>query len=215
MSTIPGDHTPHGVSPQTPARRPRSKLVVVVGVLIVLALIAAVRMYLDSVRLDKLNKSMPGLSDRRPVPAPTTYTEPKLGYSLVLPSGWEPVERPGKPIAFIGDKINGSTPNLQVTQEAFQGDLAAYEAANLATFEQGYKDYKLLEQGSITTRDGLVGRRCLVEHTMSEKKFRQIYYFLPKSSGLYIVACASLSIQPGTNLDSTFDECIKSIRLTP
>jgi hypothetical protein len=214
QNELPVELTQH-LTQSAPLQAKRRRWLWIVAAIVVLGVLVAFNMYRESLALERMNKRMPGLEEAKSAPAPQRYTNPNLGYSIILPLNWQPVEQPGKPIVFIGDSIMGSTPNLQIKEFPYTGELEACAEFNVSGMRLMFKDYKEVEQCDIVTDAGLKGKRYIIEHMMSGKKFRQIHYFIKKSDKLYLIACASLQAVAGTELDTVFDKCIKSVQLVP
>src|SRR5438067_7861396 len=92
--------------------------------------------------------------------APARHVEKSGGFSIIPPNGWKVREFPGQKFKIIqGPAHDGFAPNIVFTDDAFQGDLPGYVAANKKTVNGFFKDVKDVGENEVKTNDGVRGVR--------------------------------------------------------
>ena len=141
------------------------------------------------------------------------YYEPNRDFSICPPVGWYIVEFPGlKYHVVISDPINGFSPHFLFIDEQFSGDLPRYVEANIQNVKIVYPDIELLKNESFTTDNGTRGTKLAMLNPNSGNPIRQFFYILPKGGGMYYTVTCSVGNSHGQQLESIFDESMKTFR---
>ena len=140
--------------------------------------------------------------------------EKEGGFSFQPPKDWSMREFPGfkfKIASAVPDKDFAS--NLTVVDEKFDGTVAEYAEANIATVSKLFKDFKKLGQDEVTLNSGAKAVRLIITDSQLKFDLRQIFYLVKGTNGkMFVITCTSLA-ELGDKLDTTFETSAKSFRL--
>ncbi|MFA5107879.1 MAG: hypothetical protein WC497_06210 [Patescibacteria group bacterium] len=144
------------------------------------------------------------------------HVEQAGGFSLQAPRGWMFRDFPGlKYQAAVGPAANLFSPNINVVDEVYDGDLKSYVDQNAKNTEKVFVQYTLIKRSSFVTLKGIKGEKMVTTSLMLKNMVRQIFYFFPGSHGKYFVITCTALAEGGDSLDSIFDESMRSFEIIP
>jgi hypothetical protein len=142
------------------------------------------------------------------------YTEAAGGFSFVPPEGWNVREFGGLKYKIVhGPAAAGFAPNINVTDETYEGTVDAYAKANQATLQRVFKNFRLVKMENFQTAGKMQGVRMIIENDQMDKKLRQTFYFFAKGNRKYVITCSALA-EGGDKQDPVFEGCLKTFRFT-
>jgi hypothetical protein len=161
---------------------------------------------------------------KAPIP-PGRLHEPD-NYSFDPPEGWEIKESiiGGRhKTVFANPKDTRHSPTIAPLPEVFPGPLGEYverytesQVNQKSQFESGRR---ILQRGGFTTDYGVGGIRLVWEfvrgsdaYPETQRRIREVIYFLGSDNHFYIVTCAA-DAEDGEKHDGDFDAALKSFRL--
>jgi hypothetical protein len=143
------------------------------------------------------------------------HSEMAGGFSLQAPKGWQFRVMPGMKYQFaFGPASNSFSPNINVVDDMYSGDLNTYVDRSMETLNKMLEQFTLIQRNAFVTRGGMSGER-VVTTSLQQKRFllRQSFYFLPGTNGKYFVVTCSTLASGGEALDSVFDESVKTFEI--
>lgn len=128
------------------------------------------------------------------------YRLPESGYSIYYPEKWELVEKPHFPsVSFDGENgsniiIGTAKANKGLISDFLENNASQYFGSKKKSFEELYKDYKVLEGRTIALHGVqcpmLIGEMTVGHHTV---RHMQIAYLDVKGEKLHVITCSAHS----------------------
>ena len=164
---------------------------------------------------------LPGCGSGTTSGAPSVGNSPErtpsydeAGVTFAIPKEWSTREFPGWKNSIVAGPVrNEFAPNINVVTENFDGDLSAYADASEAMLEKIFEDYKKVSRTDFKSESGVKMIKLVITNKQHKKPLRQWFYtFNGSGSKKYVITCTALS-DSGAELDSTFDETMKTLKL--
>lgn len=143
-----------------------------------------------------------------------TYTSTDSGYSHRIPQGWEskPGPQPGVTM-IVAPKESGLSSNMVTTVETFAGSLTDYVDANKKALQTTVPDAKILNDATFVTDAKATGHKVKLQNKMKDIELAQTMYFFDGADGRKIIVTCTAPAKFGGDLDSVFDDCMKTFAL--
>ena len=143
------------------------------------------------------------------------YVDHRGKFSYIAPAGWQFRNFPGlKFRVAVGPSANKFTPNINIVDEEFRGDLKEYVDKNLENLPKIISGFKLLDRKPFTTASGLQGEKLITTSKQNNQELRQLFYIFPAADrDQYLVVTCSLLAFGGAALDIIFDKSLSTFQL--
>ena len=137
----------------------------------------------------------------------------EAAFSYTIPSGWFIREVQGIKYKLVSDVPRaGYSSNIYIIDEKRDVDLDNYLKISLSTLKRLMKNFKVIEQSSIITNDGMKGRMLRYTNEQKGRMLRQTQYYFAKGSQKYIITCTSAA-DIDKFLDKVFDQSVRTFKL--
>jgi hypothetical protein len=141
------------------------------------------------------------------------HTETAGGFSYEPPEKWQLKELGAlKYKVALGPIYDEFAANINISEEAFNGEHADYVKATKANLGKFFTNHKLVSEAEFKTTAGIIGTRLIVENEQGKKRLRQTFFLLPTSEKTFIIT-GSVAASQGDKLDTVFDAVGKSFRI--
>jgi len=172
----------------------------------------AYELFMKPDQVEHLAKSMP---NPQPVdePGTTRFLHDQTGCSFALPAGWSILDEHGKSKAFVGPKVQGFIPNIQVDIVAFPGSLDEFADGGNLILKSKFKDFMLIQEENFITNKSLIGVRVIATYTPTNLRLRFYHYYFRKDKDSIIFVTCTGPDEVKDQLAPLFDSCIKSLEI--
>ena len=99
----------------------------------------------------------------------------------------------------------GFTPNINVVDEVFSGELKDYVNGNIQALTKQFKEFKNLGQFDFKTDSGAKGIKLLTQSEQQGNLLRQTFFFFDGKGGRKYVVTCSARIEVGDKFDAPFE----------
>lgn len=145
---------------------------------------------------------------------PEWLIENEGGFMYRIPEGWVIKPVPGLKYRFaFGPTRSAFTPNINVVDEVFDGELSTYVDANLDTMKRIFQNFTVVVREPFYTTDGQIGVRLVIKNRQNNVDLKQTFYFFKAIGSRYFVATCTDLASNGDALDSTFFESMKTFKI--
>ena len=144
-----------------------------------------------------------------------TYTSTENGYSHRIPQGWQrkPGPQPGMTM-LAAPKESGFASNMVTTTEPFDGSLRAYADATVKSLQTNVPNAKILSDSEFVPDTKATSYKLKLQNKMQNVELAQTMYFFEGQQGKKIIVTCTASAKQAPELDSLFDDCMKTFALS-
>jgi hypothetical protein len=140
------------------------------------------------------------------------FIEEQGGFEIYGPKGWTVVDAGLQHRTFMGPVDNHFSPNLNFSNEEYDGTIDAFIDALLDFLPQLLSNFNVIERGDFTTTGGLTGVRCTTHANMNQVAVRQRMYLFLNDNGRIMVIIATSNQSDGEKYDTLFDESVRTFK---
>jgi hypothetical protein len=157
---------------------------------------------------------MSGAGSAPPQKMGETFTSAENGYAHRIPDGWE--SKPGSQAGvtmLVAPSSTGLASNMVTTVEKYDGSLPDYVAANKQAVTAAAPDAKFLTDTEFVTETKATCHKVKLQNKVNNIDLAQTMYFFDGTNGRKIIVTCTAPAKVATNLESLFDDCMKTFTL--